>query len=91
MMAIRTLGSLLETCIFLGTAPFGQQIHCQRNTAPNLNLPGHVANFLFFPRLQAKLFFPHMIILSIHPFNGIYLLKTRLNLCSQYIMLGTSV
>jgi hypothetical protein len=31
---IRTLGSLLESRIFLGTAPFGQQIHCQRNKTP---------------------------------------------------------
>ncbi len=47
-MIIRALGSLSESRIFLGTAPFGQQIHCQRNKAPYLDLPGHVANFLFF-------------------------------------------
>ncbi len=46
-MIIRTLGSLLESRIFLGTAPFGQQIHCQRNKAPHLDLLGHIANFLF--------------------------------------------
>ena len=35
-------------------------IHCQRNKAPYLDLPGHVANFLFFSRLQAKLSSPHI-------------------------------
>ncbi len=79
-MIIRTFGSLLESRIFLGTALFGQQIHCQRNKAPYLDLPGHVANFLFFPRLQAKLSSPHITILTITPFNGLLSLEDLLKL-----------
>jgi hypothetical protein len=57
MMIIRTLGSLLESRIFLGTAPFGQQMHCQRNKVPYPDLSGHVAN-CFFSSLASKAIFP---------------------------------
>ncbi len=69
MRIIRTLGSLLESCIFLGTAPFGQQIHCQRNKAPYPDLPGHVANF-FFLSPASKAIFPTYSYLNIIHSHG---------------------
>ena len=83
MMIIRALGSLLESRIFLGTAPFGQQIHCQRNKAPYFDFPGHVANFLFFLSLASKAIFPIYNYLNTIPSHGPLALEDWLKLLLQ--------